>query len=529
MATPSEMTDQLKPQAEFSSGVVDIPKLNTTLDTLTNFITQPIGARKDNSDPVAVEFVKKAALEAAEFKARYEVDANILTSELRKKLSGLVHQDESPTGPHQLAQVGQAVIRFWNGIEFKEKSPESQKMAGLPGHDKRHLLEDLTAGLVFRSDVVTDIGASNDEYQKIGLIGSFTHDFGRMLEVRINGTQQGGELGDKHAELSFYTTKQILDCFPKLDPTIKDHILYSILVHQQWPKKELENTPGYKMTMNEPINRSVMGSDRLQLVGPEAILRFIGFDIGEGLLGFETAVNPQRKTQLDNKAETSLAEHVEFYMRNLLPVEVPGSSAVANKKANQQALELKAISGAFIWLSSTDQIREQIFAPELARDPDFAPKLARDPGQTVDEVKLAENKKRILAPDVWAEVKRQIELAEGGGSDKVVKAEIDLVTTNKSSTDLATHLVSSENASVTAKGLVAIKDRIGKVTDPKAQERLAIGLGYAAVMRDRYDQARFKTLVGIQNNTQQFPANSLERTFASFVLQNFSSSSSKAA
>jgi len=100
MATPSEMTDQLKPQAEFSSGVVDIPKLNTTLDTLTNFITQPIGARKDNSDPVAVEFVKKAALEAAEFKARYEVDANILTSELRKKLSGLVHQDESPTGPH---------------------------------------------------------------------------------------------------------------------------------------------------------------------------------------------------------------------------------------------------------------------------------------------------------------------------------------------------------------------------------------------------------------------------------------------
>lgn len=506
---------------EFSSQVVDIAKLQGTLTNLTSFIVDRPNLSKEVIDPPAQEFAAKAAATAAEFKTGYEKETSILTLDTRKKLSDWIHQDESETGAHQLEQFGYAAIRFWSGLGRKAGSEQEKRMAGHPAHDKRHLLEDLMAGLEFRADVVTDTGTNNDEYQKIGLIGSFMHDIGRLAEERVTKKQQGGESGDKHAEMSFYITKQLLDCFPKLNPVVRDHILYSILVHQQWPKKELENTVGYKMTMNEPLNRSVMGSDRLQLVGPEGILRFIAFDIGEAdkPLDFDSKVRPERKTQLDNKAETDLVEHTEFYMRRLLPVEVPGSSPNANKKVNQRSNELRAISGAYLWLSSTDQIREQIFAPELARDR----------GEKVDEAKLAANMKPILPLEIWTIIKQQIALVEGTGTDTTVKEGIELEIADKSAADLALKLVSAENASLTIKGLGVIKNQIGKVTDPIAVDRLKRGLAYALAMRGQHDRELLKTITSIQNNPQLFPNHTLERTFAQFVLNNFSQTLQKAA
>ena len=519
--TAKDTSPNTSSQGEFSSQVVDIPKLNSTITTLTEFIAAKPHLSPEGGDSQAQEFAAKAAAQAAEFKTGYEKETNILDADTRKKLSEWVHADESEAGAHQLKQVAQAMIRFWRGVGRKEGTEQEKKMAGHPAHDKRHLLEDLMAGLVFRCDVVTDTGASNDEYQKLGLPGSFMHDIGRLAEVRVTKKQQGGESGDKHAEMSFYITKQLLDCFPTLDQRVRDHMLYSILMHQQWPKKELENTVGYKMTMNEPLNRSVMGSDRLQLVGPESVLRFIAFDIGEAdvPLSFDAKIKPERKAQLDNKAETDLVEHIEFYLRNLLPVEVRVSSAAANQKVNKHAVELKAISGAFLILSTKDEIWQQIFAPELARDR----------GERVDEVKLAENKKRILTPDVWAEIKNQIVLAQGKGSDPSVKAQIDTILGSKPASDLAVSLVSAENASLTAKGLSVIKNQVGKVTDPVAADRLKRGLAYALVMRDQHDREMLKTVASIQNNPQLFPNHTLERTFAQFVLNNFSQTLQKAA
>jgi len=171
--------------SEFSSQVVDIPKLNTTIATLTEFITAKPHLSPEGADPQAQEFAAKAAAQAAEFKTGYENEANILDQVTRKKLSEWIHADESETGAHQLEQVAQAMIRFYSGVGRKEGTEQERKMAGHPAHDKRHLLEDLMAGLVFRSDVVMDTGASNDEYQKIGLPGSFMHDIGRLAEVRV--------------------------------------------------------------------------------------------------------------------------------------------------------------------------------------------------------------------------------------------------------------------------------------------------------------------------------------------------------
>ncbi|MEK7605547.1 MAG: HD domain-containing protein [Patescibacteria group bacterium] len=504
---------QPSPATDFSAQVVDIPKLESTLTSLTSFTKERPQIVPGAIDTTAREFIVKAAEEANTFKTNFEKQENILTPSERTRISEWVRKDEGETGMHQLEQLGRACIRLWSSVGRSTGTETEKKMSGLPGHDKRHLLQDLTAGLQFRNDVVSAEAGNKDEYQKIGLIGSLLHDVGRLAEERVVGTPVGGEQGDKHTELSFYIAKQLFDAFPQLDQAVRDHILYSILVHQKWPNKSEEETIGYQMTMNEPLNRSVMGSDRLQLVGPEAILRFIGFDIGESdkPLDFDTKVKPERKEALDNKAETDLSEHIEFYMRNLLPVEVPGSPQAANNAVNQRCNLLRAISGAYLWLSSSDEIRKQIFAPELARDR----------GETVDEVKLATNKKRILSKEIWGEIKGQIAAIEFPDIQTGIKTEVQQLTSTKSLEEIVMSFVKAENASTTQKGITKIKEKVGKITDPAATERLKVGIGYALAMRDRLSRNTLKTISAMNNDLPHFPAHSLEKSFSQFVLNNY--------
>lgn len=506
---------------DFSTQVVDIPKFEATLTSLAAFIKERPHLAPGILDTTALEFGKQSADTAAAFKAEFEKKENILSPEERKRISDWVHQDESETGTHQLEQLAKACFRLWDSVGHATGTSAEQRMAGLPGHDRRHLLQDLSAGLQFRNDVVTAGTGDKDEYQKIGLIGSLMHDVGRFAEERIYGTPTGGELGDKHAEMSFYITKQLIDAFPQLDGAVKNHILYSILGHQQWPKKDQEGTVGYQMIMNEPLNRSVMGADRLQLVGPEGILRFIGFDMGETekSLDFDTKVKPERKEMMvPGKEETDLAEHVEFFMRNLLPVEVPGSPKAANDKVNDRSNLLRAISGTYLWLSSSDEIRKQIFAPELAREA----------GQTVDVDKLAANKKTILPKEIWEEIKGQVASIDFPGIQTGIKSEIDQLISTKSLEDIVMSLVTTENASTTQKGMAKIKEKIAKVTGPQAIDRLKVGLGYVLAMRDRYTRDSLRTISAMNTDLAHFPSHSLEKTFAGFVLNNYPTTLQKA-
>jgi hypothetical protein len=426
----------------------------------------------------------------------------------RATFNAWVTQDESENGPNHLGKVADAYASLWEAITW----------GGLPGHDKRHLQEDLKAGLQFRFDVMNNGGGDN--YQKLSLLGSWMHDIGRLVEERINQTPTGGEKGTDHGMMSFVVAKDILDHFTDIPQELRDHISHSVLRHQTWPNDEFKqkNPVGYSLIMDEPLPRSVMGSDRLQLAGPEGILRMWGFDLGQSKEKTHptAAINPEKKKSLASPPpNTDLSHHMEFYMRNLLPVDVPGSPDKANELVKARAQRHKAITGTYLWLSSTDEIRDQIFAPELGTS-----------GATLDELKS--KKKAPLEPVVWNQIKSVAEHGLDPVTEQKVRAKLggrtvaDLATLDDQSSKqllflLARDMLSAPNASVTKEEMDQVNAKLAEVPSGVARARLAEGLSYAVVMREVLDAEHEQMMSSILQDTKKFPPHSLEHKLAQFV------------
>lgn len=478
--------------------------LPQSIDRIANLINGTDPKRPD-ADPVA--FLQEAKQRAETFSKYYEVPTHKMNDQKRAVFNKWVEQDEAEGGSNHLGKLTDAYAAMWGAI----------KKDGLPGHDKRHLQEDLKAGLQFRFDVVNSNGT--DSYQKLGLIGSWVHDIGRLVEERVQGTPTGGEMGKAHGMMSFAIAKDILDHFTDIPQELRDQIAYSVLNHQTWPptKEDKAAKPvKYSLIFDEPMPQSVMGSDRLQLVGPEGIMRMWGFDVGESKkLNVTTTVNPERKIKLDSGANTDLAHHMEFYMRNLLPVEVKESPQEANNKVNARADRYRAIVGTYLWLSSTDEIRDQIFAPELGTS-----------GVTAEELKT--NKKTPLTPAIWNQIKT---VAEGGldpQTEQRVRARlggrsvVDLQTLDDESSKqllfvLAREMISPPNASVTPEEISQINIKLTEVPQGLARARLAEGISYAIVMRETLDAEHEQMMTALLQDAKKFPPQSLERKLAQFV------------
>jgi hypothetical protein len=107
----------------------------------------------------------------------------------------------------------------------------------------------------------------------------------------------------------------------------------------------------------------VQRADREQLVGYEALHRFLSFDVGfYGLqVTGEQDLSLNTKLPLPGTAEDKhLFVHAEFYMRNLFPNR--------GQRADEHTDVGKIQTGKFLWLAATQSMREQIFYPELQRD-----------------------------------------------------------------------------------------------------------------------------------------------------------------
>lgn len=488
--------------------------LDQTITRLVHLIDDRPGSEgMPGTDPQ--EFLKRATVSAAEFQKNYAVEGNILTEEKKAQFNSWIEKDLGPQGEHHLEKLARTVIEFWGEV----------KREGLPGHDRRHLLEDLKAALQARVEVVQAGG--KDPYGAVALIGSLMHDSGRLAEERVFGTQTGGEMGKAHAQMSFALTKDILDHFTDIPQDLRDHIAHSVLNHQTWPPTEdAKNAEPLKfqLIMDEPMPRAVMGADRLQLVGPEAILRMWGFDVGmaDKPLDIATKINEKKKTALKipDHTNTDLAHHIEFYMRNLLPVDVPGTPEKAREQARQRAKDFQAISATYLWLSSPDEIREQIFAPELTRAK----------GEQIDTAQLTKDKKTPLAPDVWEKVQKAGKVGEGLDPEILRKMQsklsgrsleqlnsLDETSLNIFLKILAKQLVTVPNASVTEREVDAINAKLTEVKGKEEKARLLIGLAYAITMREDLDRKHDHMMSAIMADKENYPEHSLERTFAQFA------------
>ncbi len=245
---------------------------------------------------------------------------------------------------------------------------------GPPAHDKSHYLKDLYSGL---------IAIQEDHYRPwektAAIIGSLMHDFGKTLEVPLGGKHSTGVDAKLHADVGYFLVERLIKSYGNMPQALADQILYAIVTHQEGKSQER-------------VAQLVQRADREQLVGIEAVRRMFIVDAGLEHRTINTPIETIRNSELALPAkpeDTSLFHHIEFYMRNLYPQIGSAGSA--------RAEDLKVEGGIFLWLSSPEDVRKQIFAPEYAREE------SEKNGQQFNQ---GENKfKKVLDKDTWRKIK----------------------------------------------------------------------------------------------------------------------------
>lgn len=292
-------------------------------------------------------------------------------------------------GKEVSAQIADAVIKLISD------APDN----ALPAHDKRHIGKDL-ADLLYQIQQDGLTGA-----KLLMLVGSL-HDYGRLGEVKLLGKSEGGLAGTLHPMISFDFVKRILGPLTAKDENdktriprlVSDSLLYGILVHQAGN------------TTEDEVVRRIQRADRVAgLTGAEAWARYVLFDVGEGANQFEVtmpdALLPYMVPKPGESTDTSLPLHAAFYLRNLFP-------NIGNAETlTRQEIDRKAEVGALIWLSTSPQERNAIFAFELAREQgqdaleEYRVRqeeaLASFTGNAADAPKNGYLKNNMLSKEVW--------------------------------------------------------------------------------------------------------------------------------
>ncbi len=497
--------------------------LPQTIERIANLIN---GNVVEGEDPRALWVEGKAKGEA--FRKQYEETA-LAKSELERistmnRMGAWIIEDEKSSNP-MLSQVADACIKLWD----KVKSP------GHPGHDKRHAMEDLKAGLALRRDLVDSGSGVLGAYQKISLISSMMHDFGRLAEVQATGRVAGADEGREHPKASYYILDSILQHFPQIPQEIRDNLLYAVIVHQDWLSDK--NAPNYNLIMNGILERSTASADRQQLLGPEGITRFFQFDVGMSDREINAEADESRKTKLDprQKPPLPLPNHVEYYMRTHRPVDLPllpydekwpeslkkwikeENTAIerANNRINLRARWLESVSGVFLYLG-WPHLREEIFAPEL----EMERRDAQNPGsgqqwKKENEEVYAKNEKNFLKSETWSMIKQQIMEISQNGTE--LNRKVRSRRANKSLEQLVKDLVSAPHAAVQDDEIKNILRKLSAVTGPQARDGLTTAVAYALVMRDELEQNYTAVVRSVRDNTELYPPHSLERKIVDFV------------
>jgi hypothetical protein len=295
-------------------------------------------------------FHAQATVAADEFKATYKDESGkeprsefLVSPDQEKRINAWLGSVE---GREKIAALSDRVISFVTETVGR----------GHPGHDMRHVLyKDPLSAL--RIALEEDLSPA----RQLFVIPSLLHDAGRLFEPELFDTPQSGTLGVDHTILGFAITDQLLgDALasethdPELAVALKNlrsEILNAVLDHQSGNSR------------TSLIAQYVQRADREQLVGYEALHRFISFDVGFYGLEIREQVEQtaSQKLPLPGAADDRhLFLHAEFYARNLFPNE--GSHANTHTDIG------KIETGRFLWLAATPAMREQIFSPELQRD-----------------------------------------------------------------------------------------------------------------------------------------------------------------
>jgi hypothetical protein len=130
-------------------------------------------------------------------------------------------------------------------------------------HDFRHMgIKDPISAL----RICVDLNLS--EASQSFLIASLAHDLGRLVEHHLIDTTHADIPTATHGILSFHYLREILAAAPTMPKTLKDDLLYAVLVHSD-----------HRALLNFTL-QAVQQADRAHMIGPEGIIRCLCYDVG---------------------------------------------------------------------------------------------------------------------------------------------------------------------------------------------------------------------------------------------------------
>lgn len=149
----------------------------------------------------------------------------------------------SQKGQQQLITLFNA---FWTELS-------SQSIHAMPSHDARHALFKTPCAAL---ETIYSEGIHS--WERIGFLGALLHDWGRWAEEAVYGEPTASMA---HARMSFLLSQEFLAQFD-LPSEIVWHLLQAVVVHTVGSKSD-----------DDMITKITVSSDRMQLWGPEFILR----------------------------------------------------------------------------------------------------------------------------------------------------------------------------------------------------------------------------------------------------------------
>ncbi|HSW88511.1 MAG TPA: hypothetical protein VLG12_05095 [Candidatus Saccharimonadales bacterium] len=449
-------------------------------------------------------FIRLAEFKALLFRTKFEADSNTILSsqhKLEAELNGwITSSDGIATMKNVVSSVGRFVLPL-SGY-------------GSVAHDGRHIvIKDPTAALTH----ITNDKGSIQPYQGASIIGSFLHDVGRLMEPRAYEIDYtvGNKVRSKHAKISFLFAQSILSKFDDIPPALTDQILYAVLTHQE----RIDDPSSLPPQRSERIPLQVKQADRQQLLGPEGCFRMITYNGGLHEASLISTETDERKKHIDPDGPyaNELTYMIEYHMRR-----DPGNNF--GKKAEEETHELKAMSGVFLWLIASDNLREIIFYPEFNYEND----------QDLDEMILAIQNKSLLPKGVLGKIISTIEEISSKNqkgiygkmqrkNHEIKEKYSDFFTTQRSYKDIAKLFIheaaTPQGAVCTEELLRNLNSQIDAISEEEAQ-RLSHGILYLLASREILDIRERKNLEDILSSENK---NAIEYETARIIYEGLES------
>lgn len=301
-----EVLGPTRPAPDFSQAIIPTLKLFSTIAPLEIEPTEQF-----------LPLCKKTAEEVDQF-----VNSLVCRAELQYYRDALPTEADKKVAVELMLAPGRLQNLYDTAINYLKDQLQKRTPHGFPDHDRRHILFSVPV-------TALELSERQPQYQQIfGFYCCLLHDAGRIIENHFDfNDPTKKELSKIHPQISAAVCAQLLEPFSDLPSSVRNEILVAVAMHDSG------------QVTNSELSIFVQSVDRLQLIGPEFLIRSIGYLAACKNTPFYTPIN-----SIPKRDQTVLGT-LSYYLHNLYP-NISGGNDLESR--------LSICSGAILKLATYD-------------------------------------------------------------------------------------------------------------------------------------------------------------------------------